>query len=432
MKRSFAGTLLALVMVVGLIQPAGAAAVRLSVKDSKVSEGNMVSVAVVLSRKSTRKITVSYVTLNGTAKAGKDYTAKSGTLTFLPGTIKKVVKVATKEDALDEANETFFVKLRNPTRATILRAKAKAIITDDDALPIVSIANNSAMESDDFPVPIEFTVSLSAPSGRTVKVDVAWGEDTAFLGIDYDASTQTLTFAPGVTQGTATAEILPDDLDEGEETFLAVLDNPVNAAVSDPIAAGTILDDDAPPTPGSLVINEVDYDQLSTDTGEFVELYNPGGLPYSTTNIALVFINGSTSAEYLRFDLSSVGSLAAGDRWVVASSTVTVAGGTDQTFALAQDNIQNGGPDGLALIDTSSCTVIDAISYEGAIAAANVNGCAAGAVSLVEGTPTSTPDDPNVSGQGSLIRSPDGVDSNNAATDWVFTSTLTPGAANTP
>ena len=91
--------------------------------------------------------------------------------------------------------------------------------------------------------------------------------------------------------------------------------------------------------------------------------------------------------------------------------------------------IQNGSPDGMALVDTSTETLIDALSYEGAITAATIPGFAA-PVSLVEGTvlPTSVADSNTV--QGSLCRLPNGTDTNDAANDWKFCGTVTPGAAN--
>ena len=88
---------------------------------------------------------------------------------------------------------------------------------------------------------------------------------------------------------------------------------------------------------------------------------------------------------------------------------------------------QNGAPDGLAVIETASGSLLDALSYEGAITTATIDGRT---FNLVEGTvlPTTVADSNTVAG--SLIRNPDGRDSNDAAADWAFTTTLTKGAAN--
>ena len=164
-----------------------------------------------------------------------------------------------------------------------------------------------------------------------------------------------------------------------------------------------------PPTGGeaNLVINEVDYDEVGTDSAGFVEIKNVGDTTATLDGVALVFVNGGDSTEYDRVALT--GTLDAGAYTVVAKDA------------------QNGAPDGLALIDTTTGDLLDALSYEGAITAAVID---SKTYSLVEGTvlPTTVADSNTV--DGSLIRNPDGKDSNDAASDWVFTSTKTPGAAN--
>ncbi len=60
-------------------------------------------------------VTVHYSSANGTATAGSDYTATSGTLTFAPGETQKVLRVAILNDAVPEPGESFTIGLSNPT-----------------------------------------------------------------------------------------------------------------------------------------------------------------------------------------------------------------------------------------------------------------------------------------------------------------------------
>jgi len=212
----------------------------------------------------------------------------------------------------------------------------------------------------------------------------------------------------------------------------------VAASVTDTYGAGVNAEANSAPFMGygatladHLVINEVDYDQPSTDTAEFVEIYNPTAGEVSLDGLALVFINGLNGTEYARVLLSEAGeSLAPGAYLVVASSGVTVAPGAAVIlFAGATDQIQNGAPDGIALFNTLTNTLIDALSYEGQITAATINDVP-GTHNLVEGTATSALD--SGSEPGSLTRLPDGADTDDAASDWRFTSTPTPGSANAP
>ena len=183
---------------------------------------------------------------------------------------------------------------------------------------------------------------------------------------------------------------------------------------------------------GGLVINEVDYDQIGSDNAEFIEIYNGTSAPINLTGHALVLINGSNSATYATVDLGPAGTLAAKGYLVVGAATVTVPAGVLKLgFAGAADQVQNGAPDGIALINKATGTLVDALSYEGAMPMATVTGLAA-KVSLVEGTllPITIADSNMVAG--SVCRLPNGVDTNDAAADWKFSATPTPGAANAP
>ncbi|HEY7561287.1 MAG TPA: hypothetical protein VH650_03855 [Gaiellaceae bacterium] len=78
-------------------------------------------------------------------------------------------------------------------------------------------------------------------------------------------------------------------------------------------------------------------------------------------------------------------------------------------------------------MDTADGTLLDALSYEGAITAAVIDGAT---YSLVEGTALAASVADSNTVAGSLSRIPDTRDTNDAAADWVFTTTLTRGAAN--
>ena len=89
--------------------------------------------AVTLSAPSEKEISVEYSTANGTATiAGRDYTAANGTLRFAPGQTSASITVFVIGDMNREANETFFVNLRNATNAGITDDQAIGTILDDD------------------------------------------------------------------------------------------------------------------------------------------------------------------------------------------------------------------------------------------------------------------------------------------------------------
>jgi hypothetical protein len=180
---------------------------------------------------------------------------------------------------------------------------------------------------------------------------------------------------------------------------------------------------------GGFVINEVDYDQVSTDTAEFVELYNGTGADVALAGYRLFLVNGATDTSYTTIDLGPAGTLAAGQYLVVAATPVTTPPEALRiSFALSSNNVQNGDPDGIALLDADN-QLVDALSYEGAVTQAVLTGVP-GTFSLVEGQALPGSVDDSNSVPGSLARLPSGGDTNDAATDWSFTGIPTPGASN--
>jgi hypothetical protein len=184
-------------------------------------------------------------------------------------------------------------------------------------------------------------------------------------------------------------------------------------------------------TAPGLIINEVDYDNVGADTAELIELYNASGKVLPLTGLKVMLVNGATNTVYQTIDLGSGGQLAIGQYLVIAGSSVTVPTSAKKIDPLwTQDQIQNGAPDGIVVIDDVTKTVLDALSYEGAITAATLPGFAS-PVSLVEGTALDAAIADSNTQTMSLCRIPSGKDTNNAAVDWKTCGTLTVGRANT-
>ncbi|WP_420904253.1 Calx-beta domain-containing protein [Candidatus Magnetaquiglobus chichijimensis] len=107
-----------------------------SINSPSVTEGNSgttnLTYTVTLSAASSKTITVAYATANGTATAGSDYTAASGTLTFAAGETSKTFNVTVAGDTTAEGDETLTATLTNPTNATLDTATGTGTITDDE------------------------------------------------------------------------------------------------------------------------------------------------------------------------------------------------------------------------------------------------------------------------------------------------------------
>ena len=108
----------------------------LSIADGSVLEGKKgtrrLHLNVTLSWSSSDVVTVGYATAAGTALANSDYTATSGTLTFLPGQTSGTISISIKGDREREPNETFTVQLSSAVGATLDDGVATATILNDD------------------------------------------------------------------------------------------------------------------------------------------------------------------------------------------------------------------------------------------------------------------------------------------------------------
>lgn len=121
---------------IGTITNDDAALPALSIDDVTVTEGNSGSTTatftVTLSAASASPVTLNYATANGTATAGSDYIATSGTLIFAAGQVTKTIAVTIEGDTTLEADETYFIDLSAATGATITKTQGAGTITNDD------------------------------------------------------------------------------------------------------------------------------------------------------------------------------------------------------------------------------------------------------------------------------------------------------------
>ena len=220
----------------------------LSVGDAAVVEGDTATFRVTLSAASENVVTVSYKTKDGTAVAGSDYTAMAGTLRFEPSDTTKTIRVPTVDDDTPEETEAFTVELSAPSGATVADGTGTGTIrnNDDDGgrTPELSIGDAAVQEGGT----AEFEVTLRPASEQTVTVRYQTKNGTAVAGSDYTTTSGTLRFEPGETTKTLRVPTVNDDTPEETEAFTVELSAPSWATVADDTGAGTITDEDEPPT----------------------------------------------------------------------------------------------------------------------------------------------------------------------------------------
>jgi len=219
---------------------------------------------VTLSEPSPETVTVGSATADGSATAGSDYQALSGTLTFLPRQVEQTIAVTVIGDDAPEVNETFRVVLSEPVNAVLGDAQGTGTIVGDDE-PVLEILDRQLVEGDSGTTYMAFPVRLSAAAEADVQVSYATADGTARAGTDYGATSGVLIFTAGQTEKTVLVPVLGDLHPESDEMFLVRLSQATVVAIADAEAVGTIVDDDPVLTVHDVTVTEGSGDQTAIE-----------------------------------------------------------------------------------------------------------------------------------------------------------------------
>ena len=326
-----------------------------SVGDVVVDETDGTAQAViVLDRASTVPVTVTYRTVAGSAAAGSDFAARTGSVTFAAGQTTTTIDLSILNDSTAETDESFQFELTGisgVTGAAIGDGIAEITIAGNDgptqATPTVYVEDMVYSEgaAEGY---MTVTFRLSAPSAVQTSVDWYTSNGTA-SGIgagshDYAHFGATrLTFAAGETVRTVRVPIFQDNAVEGTEQFYIFLANPAGlqfdrSSQTKSYATLTLVDDDdtsrAPvASVGDLILDEADgtahfaitldrassvpvtvtyrtVDGTATGGSDFVArtgsvTFNPGETA-KTVDVAILNDAAAEGLEMFRFELTGI------------------------------------------------------------------------------------------------------------------------------
>ncbi len=366
------------------------------------SEGaTEVSFTITLSKSSTQPVSVDVSTVDGVATSddavtatslGKDFEARSETLTFAPGETEKVFTVSLVDDTFDESEESFTVELSNPSdNVSLLDASATAEISDNDMTMMVGVYREATKVNEDAEGQVEFRFELTPAQGSgttasekmaTVRWTVTEGSATA--GEDYEAvgRSERTQLQPGVLSKTVGVTLLDDELYEDEyEQFTFDLKGAANLEV----------DEDHQSIEVSLKDNETIQADVAADSQNVAE-----GDDASFTVTLTPFEN----AVPVTVKYEVVGSARPAD-YTAPSGKLTIPAGESSgavTIAILMDNLYDpgetlgillteatGGGRELTLLSTDdppTVTILDA----GALSASIVSGASANEGDAIEFT----------------------------------------------
>ncbi|WP_412468438.1 Calx-beta domain-containing protein [Pedobacter sp. KLB.chiD] len=275
---------------------------------------------VTLSNAVQNSFSVNYATANGTAIAGLDYTATSGTLTFPANAAAGATLTFTvpiNDDDLIEPSETFNVTLSNVTGGvvTIGALPATVTITDNDRSEASITAGTNGNENG--PVNGNYMVTLSNPSSTDTQITFTLG-GTATEGNDYTVVTKTITIPAGQSTGTIVIPVIADNIVESNETVVAALTGTNNSliTVNNTPATINIIDNNSVSASISVALTSVNESAGTatftvTLSGAVQDAFSvdyttadgtaKAGLDYVATNGKLNFPAGSARGASLTF-----------------------------------------------------------------------------------------------------------------------------------
>ncbi|WP_078120005.1 Calx-beta domain-containing protein [Thiosocius teredinicola] len=291
------------------------------------------SFEVSLSRPAPTAFTVDYETVDGSAVAGEDYQATSGTLNFVAGQTSGSVTVPVFGDTKVEPTELFSLSFDKPAEVAAVSIGAAEVFDDDaggESQPTVNVSGASNFESSNNNDPnyLSWTISLSEPATDAVTVEYRFLAGTASVGSSaagadayfYNSGTS-VTFAAGETSKTVSYRIDGDSVDEVDETVILEVYSAQGAALAGDVpvlrATGWILDDDGTGNNLALYVSRpvlVEGDTGQTQASFEVSLSRPAptaftvdyetvdgsavaGEDYQATSGTLNFVAGQTSGS---------------------------------------------------------------------------------------------------------------------------------------
>ena len=237
-------------------------------------------------------LTVGY-SVGGSATAGSDYVALSGSVTIPVGQVSASVSVGVLDDSEVESDETVIVTVgADPSYEVGAVFEATVtIVDDDDDVPVVSVTASDAVAGE----PVdggEFVVSRSGPTVGALTVGYSVG-GSATAGSDYVALSGSVTIPVGQVSASVSVGVLDDSEVESDETVtVAVLSGPGYAIGSPDAAVVTIGDDDV-----VSVVFEVRVGSGSDDAEES----SGGSVSLNSSDLELVHDRGGDQTVGLRF-----------------------------------------------------------------------------------------------------------------------------------
>lgn len=297
-------------------------------------------------------VTVNY-TIDGTATNGTDYVSLSGTVVIPVDSNGVSIPVNVLDDNLVEGIETLSITLMGVTSTLpfIIDTDADTAsvnIHDDDNINMDIVVGTSIAAGAEPAIAAEFTVSLASGNNTSVPITVTFHTaGTATSGTDYTALSGTVTIPAGSSSAAVSVPVLDDNLIEGDETVILVLDG-VTADL--PFVVGAQKQD-------TVIINDDDNVNMNV---VITATKDRGEEPNIPGEFTVSLASGKTTLVPITVAYTVSGTATAGADYTTLSGTVTIpANSSGITFPVPvlNDTIAETGETVIVRLSTVTATM---------------------------------------------------------------------------
>ncbi|MCE5228214.1 hypothetical protein LLG95_01275, partial [bacterium] len=328
---------------------------------SSVGEGGGTArVAVTLSARTNRTVTVTYST-GGTAQGGGvDFTTPGGTVVFNPTETTRYIDLPIIDDGEIEPAETVVLTLTGAAGGVIGTPSQHTLTIDDNDTPVVVFSDffSTANENAGWTT---ITLQLSHAAYQPVDVYYSAGGTAQGGGVDYDTPPGVVTFAPLETVKRIPIHLIDDALAEADKGLVFTINSSANATIGSPSQHTLIIYDDDQQTSRAIVSFATGQSTVAEDDGIATVTLHLTRRPGDTSTVTAHYaVSGTAAGGGIDFSLPTGNAVTFESGATTRSIVVTILNDAlfepDETVQLTLTSADNGAPGGIV---QHTLTIID-------------------------------------------------------------------------
>lgn len=265
--------------------------------------------------------TVNYATANGSAVAGVNYRATTGSITFAVGEVSKVIQVPIIDESSVDPTLSFTVTLSAADGSGFIGGQSTATVNiiDNDITVLRFNPTNYSVDEGSGTATLTVEALRIGDPNQVYTVDYVTADGSAVAGVKYQRVSGRLTFNAGETRQTITVPIIDNDTKEGTQDFFVNLFNPQAQAADG--GTSTASPPRIAPHAGTARVTIIDNDATTFQfsSPSYTARNSSGSASLTVTLSRVANASGTYTVDYFTSDLTAV----AGQDYTPESGTLT-------------------------------------------------------------------------------------------------------------